>query len=191
MDRSAPSDDALAIRAAPTSALGAEELFAIRSLLDRAFGSDPEERFEEADWQHALGGLHVIAVLAGRIVGHASVVPRTLWLDGRPTRTGYVEAVATAPSFQGRGIGTAVMREAGRHLDASYELGALGTGEHGFYERLGWRTWQGPSFVRAPDGERRTPDEDGFILVLETRTTHQPLRFDVPIACDWRAGDVW
>jgi aminoglycoside 2'-N-acetyltransferase I len=191
VDQPAPSADALVIRLTPSGALAGEERTAIRALLDRAFGADPEERFEEADWQHALGGMHLIAEFSGQLVGHASVVPRTMWLGGRPTRTGYVEAVATEPAFRGRGIGTAVMREAARHIDAAYDLGALGTGEHGFYERLGWRTWQGPSFVRAPDGERRTPDEDGFILVLETPTTPQPLRLDGSIACDWRAGDVW
>ena len=163
----------------------------IRALLERAFGGDPDERFAEADWQHALGGLHFLAEIDGRIVGHASVVPRTLWIDDRAVRTGYVEAVAAAPEIQGRGVGTALMREAGRHIHDAYELGALGTGEHHFYERLGWRTWQGRSFVRAPDGERRTPDEDGYILVLETPRTPQPLRLGARITCDWRDGDVW
>ena len=168
-----------------------EDISAIRGLLDEAFGGDPEERFEEADWRHALGGLHFTAELDGRIVGHAAVVPRTLWIDGVEVRTGYVEAVATDPGRQGRGIGTALMREVGRHIEASYALGALGTGAHRFYERLGWQTWRGPSFVRTAEGERRTPDDDGFILVLETPTTPQPLRLDAAIACEWREGDVW
>ena len=179
------------IRQLPTDALAAAELAAIRELLDAAFGGDAEQRFDEADWEHALGGVHLVAELDGRLAGHASVVPRTLWIDGRPVRTGYVEAVATAPAMQGRGIGTALMRAAGRHIAAAYQLGALGTGEHGFYERLGWQTWLGPSSVRARDGERRTPDEDGYILVLETPSTPQPLRLDASIACDWREGDVW
>ena len=154
-------------------------------------GTMPRNGFAEEDWQHALGGLHVVAEMGGRIVGHASVVPRTLWVGDRPLRTGYVEAVATEPSAQGRGIGTALMRAAGAHIEGGYELGALGTGAHHFYERLGWRAWQGPSFVRAPDGARRTPDEDGDILILETPSTPQPLDVHSPIACDWRAGDVW
>ena len=61
-----------------------------------------------------------------------------------------------------------------------------------FYERLGWRTWLGPSSVRSPDGERRTPDEDGYILVLTTPSTPlEPLDLTLPIRCDWRVGDVW
>ena len=179
------------LRLAQTGELSTFDIAAIRALLDLAFGDDAEEGFTEDDWQHALGGLHVVAEIEGRIVGHASVVPRTLWIGDRPIRTGYVEAVATEPSSQGQGIGTALMRAAGAHIADGYELGALGTGAHQFYERLGWRAWQGPSFVRAPNQQRRTPDEDGYILVLETPSTPQPLDVNSPIACDWRDGDVW
>ena len=71
-----------------------------------------------------------------------------------------------------------------------FELGALGTGRHHFYERLGWLTWTGPAFVRTAEGTRRTPDEDGFILVLPTPASPQ-LDLAAPISCEWRPGDVW
>ena len=73
------------------------------------------------------------------------------------------------------------MQVIGRAIDAGYELGALGTGEIGFYERLGWRVWQGPTSVRTAVGERRTPDEDGGIMVLLTRAT-PPIDLDAPIS---------
>ena len=82
------------------------------------------------------------------------------------------------------------MTDATAYIRETFELGALGTGRHAFYERLGWRTWRGPAFVRTPDGSRRTPDEEGFILVLETAMS-PPLDLDSPISCDWRPGDVW
>ena len=66
----------------------------------------------------------------------------------------------------------------------------LGTGRHRFYERLGWQTWRGPTSVRAPEGMQRTPDEDGYILVLTTPSS-PPLDPAAPISCDWRVGDVW
>ena len=179
----------LMIRRAGTSELTVAGLAAIRSLLDAAFAPD-DPFFPESDWQHALGGLHCIALLDGQTVAHAAVVERELHAGERPLRTGYVEAVATAPALQGRGVGTLVMRAANEHILGSYELGALGTGEHGFYERLGWRTWQGPLFVRTPEVERRTLDEDGGIMVLSTPTTG-PLDLAAPLSCDWRAGDVW
>lgn len=159
--------------------------------MDEAFASDDEEeRFADSDWAHALGGLHFIASVDGIVVGHASVVQRELQVDGRPVRTGYVEAVATAPALQGRGVGTVVMRATNEHIRAEYELGALGTGEPGFYARLDWQTWRGPLFVRTPDAELPTPDEEGGILVLTTPSTG-PLDLSARLSCDWRPGDVW
>lgn len=159
--------------------------------MDAAFASEQEdERFADSDWDHALGGLHLIATLDGETLAHASVVARELHAGGRPIHTGYVEAVATLPAVQGRGIGTLVMGAADEHIRETYELGALGTGEHGFYARLGWQTWQGPLFVRTLDGPQRTPDEDGGIMVLTTPSTG-PLDLAAPLSCDWREGDVW
>jgi aminoglycoside 2'-N-acetyltransferase I len=162
---------------------------AIRQLLVEAFGSDEEERFEEDDWQHAMGGTHFVLDLDGEIVAHASVVERELHVDGNPVRTGYVEAVATAPQHQGTGLGTLLMTDVGAHIEDTYEMGALGTGSHHFYERLGWQTWRGPASVRTDTGSQRTPDEDGFILVLPTPSL--PVDLTRPISCDWREGDVW
>ena len=39
-------------------------------------------------------------------------------------------------------------------------------------------------------GERRTPDEDGYILVLPTLSS-PPLDLAATISCEWRPGDVW
>jgi aminoglycoside 2'-N-acetyltransferase I len=186
-DGDAPS---VSIRSVPTDALSPDEIDVIRALLDAAFWDEEDERFTEEDWEHSIGGLHVVLEIDGRIVSHASVVERELQVAGHPLRTGYVEAVATAPGFQGCGYGTRVMQLIGRAIDAGYELGALGTGEIGFYERLGWRVWQGPTSVRTAVGERRTPDEDGGIMVLLTRST-PPIDLRAPISCEWRPGDVW
>jgi len=186
-----PDGDApVSIRSLATDGLSPNEIEVIRAVLDAAFWDDEDERFTEEDWQHSIGGLHVVLELDGRIVSHASVVERELQVAGRPLRTGYVEAVATAPGFQGRGYGTRVLEVIGGAIDAGYELGALGTGEIGFYERLGWRVWQGPTSVRTAAGERRTPDEDGGIMVLVTRAT-PPIDLGAPISCEWSLGDVW
>ncbi len=126
----------------------------------------------------------------GQIVGHASVVERELHVDGRPLRTGYVEAVAVAPNRQGKGLGSIVMTDVTAYVREHFELGALGTGRITFYERLGWRTWKGPSSVRMPGGPQRTPEDDGYILVLPTPTSPE-LDLAAPISCDWRPGDVW
>lgn len=177
------------IRRVTTAELTAPEASGIRELLWAAFASD-EDGFSEEDWEHAIGGLHFVLERDGAIVAHASVVERLLHLDDRPLRTGYVEAVATIPERQGEGFGSRVMREVTAYIRDRFELGALGTGRHGFYERLGWLTWRGPSSVRTRDGMHRTPDDDGYILVLATPAS-PPFDLTAPISCEWRAGDVW
>jgi aminoglycoside 2'-N-acetyltransferase I len=82
------------------------------------------------------------------------------------------------------------MTEVNEHVVANFELGALGTGSQGFYERLGWQVWRGPTSVRTAEGEQPTPDEDGYVLVLLTPTS-PVLDLGAPISCDWRPGDVW
>jgi aminoglycoside 2'-N-acetyltransferase I len=159
----------------------------LRRLVDAAFRKG---HFSDHDWDHGKGGIHVIAEENGVAVSHASVVPRTLEIGGRPIRTGYVEAVGTWPRDQGRGFGTLVMQEIGDIIRERYELGALSTGEVSFYARLGWTLWRGPTAVRTAEGIERTPEDDGGIMILATSST-PPLNLDDEIVCEWREGDVW
>src|SRR4051794_14189575 len=82
-----------------------EELGEIRALMDAVFGAE----FSDDDWAHALGGTHALMRDGSALVAHGSVVPRSLLLDKRPLRVGYVEALGVAPEHQGRGYGAAVM----------------------------------------------------------------------------------
>ena len=162
------------LRRLPTPALTAPEREAIRALMDEAFrdDDDPDEAFSDDDWQHALGGTHVVLDVDGEILAHASVVERRLQVGELALRTGYVEAVATVARAPGRGVRDARDgRTSGTIIRAGFELGGLGTGAQHFYERLGWRVWPGPTFVRAPGGDRATPDDDGFVMVLRTPST--------------------
>jgi aminoglycoside 2'-N-acetyltransferase I len=178
------------MRRASTHELTNSEIDAIKALLHAAFEHDEHGRFTEEDWQHSIGGVHFLGELEGGIVAHASVVERSLHVAGVPIRTGYVEAVATVPRHQGRGFGTQVMREVNALIAAEYDLGALGTGSQGFYERLGWQIWRGHSHVRTPAGDEPTPDEDGYIMVLVAPSS-PAIDLEAPISCEWRPGDVW
>lgn len=157
----------------------------LRALLDAAFAG----AFSDEDWQHALGGHHALVWAEGRLVGHASVVPRRLWVGERMVQAAYVEAVAVLPGHQGRGLGTAAMRALEPVLDTS-ELGVLSTGQHHFYGRLGWERWRGSTWVREPGGDRRTPDEDDGIMVRRTSRTGS-LDLGVALICEPRSGDDW
>ena len=166
------------------------EIAAVRELLWAAFAG-VDGGMTEADWTHAVGGVHVLLELGGQIIGHASVVERELHVDDRPLRTGYVEAVAIDPRQQRSGFGSRLMREIGSHVAARFELGALATGSPGFYERLGWQRWTGPLLVRTFAGPLRTPEEDDGLLVLLTPTSPPGLDRSASISCEWRPGDVW
>jgi aminoglycoside 2'-N-acetyltransferase I len=182
--------DRTLVRRIGTDDLTVSEIAAIRQLLVAAFGSDEEEAFTDDDWAHAIGGLHFILVLNDQIVAHASVVERRLHVGDRALRTGYVEAVATAPDRQGAGFGSTLMSEVSDYIRGAFELGGLGTGRQAFYERVGWRTWKGPSGVRTSEGVRPTPEDDGYIMVLTTPSS-PPLERSATITCEWRPGDVW
>mgnify|MGYP006361481155 CR=1 FL=1 len=76
-------------------------------------------------------------------------------------------------------------------IRAGFELGALGTGRHSFYERLGWERWQGPTFVRTAEGDvRRTEEDDDGVMVLRTGPTAD-VDLTGPLVCEERPGDDW
>ena len=164
-----------------THELSGGELGAIRALLDAAF-----DDFAEADWRHALGGVHAIVRERGEIVAHGAVVERRLTHAGRALRTGYVEGVAVRADSRRRGHGAAVMRALERIIRERHEPGALSTTESGepFYRALGWRRWRGPTYA----GGARTPDDDGGVYVLPVGVS---IDLDGPLGCDLRDGDPW
>jgi aminoglycoside 2'-N-acetyltransferase I len=75
-------------------------------------------------------------------------------------------------------------------IQDGYELGALSTGTKAFYETVGWIPWRGQTFVAAPAGRQRTPDDDDSLMILRTPTS-PPLDLGGDLVCDWRSGDVW
>jgi aminoglycoside 2'-N-acetyltransferase I len=169
-----------------TAALDDAELAGVRALLDEAFGGD----FSDEDWQHALGGVHALVHVEGRLVGHGSVVRRQLRHGGRVLRAGYVEAVAVAPDQRRQGIASAVMDALEAVIRADHELGALSASEDGagLYAARGWLLWEGPTSVLTTEGSRRTPEDDGSVYVLPGP---EPVDPRGELTCDWRDGDVW
>jgi aminoglycoside 2'-N-acetyltransferase I len=170
-----------------TAEVPAAQLQEVRALLDVAF-----EDFGDEDWAHSLGGWHVLVTDAagGPVVSHAAVVARELEVDGRCWATGYVEAVATLPGRQGEGLGSAALEAVEAVIRSRFEVGALSTGRHTFYERLGWERWRGPTFVRHGGGTTRTEEDDDGVLVLRFGPS-AALDLDAPISCEDRPGDAW
>ena len=177
------------VRRATTDDLAPGEIEVLRRVMAAAWESN-DGAFTDSDWEHGTGGIHVLVEEGGQILSHGAVVERRLEIDGVPVRTGYVEAVATWPQHQRRGYASLVMREIGDIIRSQYPLGGLSTPVPGFYERLGWERWLGPTWVRTATGTERTPDDDGGIMVLRMPES-PPLDLTSSIACEWRDGDVW
>ncbi|MCW2581731.1 MAG: aminoglycoside 2-N-acetyltransferase [Klenkia sp.] len=177
----------LALRTAPTADLGDDGLDELHTFLDAAFAGD----FDDEDWSHALGGVHVLARRDGELVGHASVVARHLVTAGTTLRTGYVEAVAVAATARRQGVAGAVMTELERLVRGGFELGALAASQDGahLYESRHWTRWTGPLNVLTPEGVRA--GDDSWVYVLSTPATPVGLDATAPLACDWRRGSAW
>ncbi|MFF3017850.1 GNAT family N-acetyltransferase [Streptomyces sp. NPDC057939] len=194
-----------------TAGLGPGERREIRALLDAAFDGD----FADEDFEHALGGMHVLlregdpddphdthdpngpngpngpAGSAGALVAHGSVVQRRVLHGGRALRTGYVEAVAVRSDRRRRGLAGQVMAELERVIGGAYVLGALSASEAGaaLYEGRGWRPYPGRIGVLGPTGPERLADEEGSTYVWTPAGAAPPDptgRLDF----DWRDGDV-
>jgi aminoglycoside 2'-N-acetyltransferase I len=170
-----------------TADLPPADLAAARALLAHVFAGDS---FAEDDWEHALGGMHVMASARGTVVGHASVVQRRLTTGGRALRAGYVEGVGVHPAWRRRGIAGEMMGRVERVVRAAYDLGALGATDEAMtlYRGRGWQVWRGVLSAFTPSGIVPTPDEAGFVLVLPVAGG---LDLDAELTCDWRGGDVW
>jgi aminoglycoside 2'-N-acetyltransferase I len=174
------------LRTAHTADLDSAVLGAARALLDEAF----DDEVTEADWEHALGGVHALVWDGPVLIGHGAVIQRRLLHRGRALRAGYVEAVAVRPGRRGEGHGAAVMGALERVLRGAYDLGALAATDEGagFYAARGWKPWRGPSSALTPAGIRPTPGDDGCLYVFELAV---PLDRRGELTCDWRDGDVW
>ena len=149
-----------------------------------------EGDLDDHDWEHALGGMHALAWEGGELIGHASVIQRRLLHGGRALRAGYVEGVGVRADRQRTGVGAALMAPLERMIRGAYDLGGLGATDEAmpFYEARGWRRWEGRACALTPDGLVRTPDEEGWIYVLEAAV---PLDLGGELVADWRDGDVW
>jgi aminoglycoside 2'-N-acetyltransferase I len=161
-----------------------------RRMVIEAFGGE----FTDADWEHALGGMHALICHHGALIAHAAVVQRRLLYGDTALRCGYVEGVAVREDWRGQGLGHAVMDSAEQVLRGAYQLGALSASKAGrhLYTSRGWLPWRGPTSVLAPAGVTRTPDDDRSLFVLPVALpTTLELDTAAEIICDWRDGDVW
>lgn len=95
--------------------------------------------------------------------------------------------MATDPTWQGRGIGSAVLTRLADET-ADYQLRALSTARVSFYARLGWQRWRGRLAVRTAAGLHDTPEET--VMVLPTDLT-PALDLGRLLTAEPRGGGHW
>jgi GNAT superfamily N-acetyltransferase len=100
-----------------------------------------------------------------------------------------VEAVAVLPAYWRQGFGTQLMKQITQFCYDNYEISMLSTDEKHFYKKLGWRQFQGESFVRNGESEIRTVEEDEGLMLLPGKNcgTNEIRR----AICEPRSGDDW
>ena len=177
-----------------THELDRDTLAQVRRLLVEVFGPSRgrnADDFSEQDWQHSLGGIHVVAVDGDDLVGHAAVVQRVMITTGRTLRVGYVEGVGVRIDRQRGGIGGQLMAVLEGVIERAFDFGALSASDAAMamYAGRGWVSWRGPLSALTPDGMVPTPEEEGGVFVWNV----DDLGIDVSaeLTCDWRAGDLW
>lgn len=178
---------AIRLRTAHTADLAPAELRAARTLLEDAFDGD----FRDEDWDHGLGGLHVLVHDERGLAAHGSVIQRRVLHAGRSLRVGYVEAVGVRADVRRTGLGGRVMAELERIIEGAHPLGALSASEDGaaLYTARGWQLWPGRVCALTPDGVVRLPDEEGTTFV-RPGTALGSLDPAHDLVFDWRDGDV-
>ena len=176
-------DENLKLEVIHADQLAPERVAEVHALCNRAYGTNLEPLFRTF-----RDATHVIGWWGPAIVSHAMWVTRWLQPGNRPPlRTAYVEMVATEPQFQRRGFAAAVMRRLASAIN-DFELGGLSPAEPTLYEKLGWVFWQGPLYIRMPEGLIAT--SEGTIMILRLPKT-PPLDLTLPLSAEWREGELW
>jgi len=117
---------------------------------------------------------------AGRWLGNAGTLTRTLGTTRGPMRVLGLLDVATLPETRGRGLGAAVVRAAWGPVDAGRVSACLfETGEaRAFYEKLGARVIDNPLVnTLAEGGVDRQPFADPWAMIY-------------PAEADWPTGEI-
>jgi aminoglycoside 2'-N-acetyltransferase I len=178
-----PTSDTLQIEVLTANQLTPNQQVEIHALCNLAYDEDLEELFKTFS-----NPTHVLGWQGTTIVSHAMWVTRWLQVDKQPPlRTAYVEMVATEPGLQRRGFASQVMRHLANEI-LDFDMGGLCTGSPSFYTKLGWVFWQGPLFIRTPNGLLPTPEEK--VMILQLPKTPQ-LDLTLPLSAEWRDGELW
>jgi predicted acetyltransferase len=139
----------------------------IRELLCRCFPADVEYFSRSRGWHGSYPAFSVIIHYDSRLVGHLSVVMRTVSVGSHDVRVGGVQNVCVAPGSRGAGllapIMVAAMREAGLRNAEFGLLFCLPALQHA-YQRCGWSRVSDRQIHADMDG--KAVDRDGKNIAM-------------------------
>ncbi|HGV3503387.1 TPA: GNAT family N-acetyltransferase [Providencia stuartii] len=169
-----------------TSQLTDDEKDTLFDMLFVGFEGD----FTRDDFEHALGGMHVLAYDQHRIVGHVAIIQRHMAINDKPISVGYVEAMAVLESYRRQGIGRELMSMTNTIIGNCYQLGLLSASDEGFhlYQSLGWKVWKGSLFELRQGAYVRSEGEEGGVMGWSRDNS---IEFTESLYCDFRGGDQW
>ena len=161
---------------------------AIATLVEAAFGSRSEARFV-ADVRAApqfIPDLSLVAEVDGEIVGHVMISYAELRRPDAVIPVASLAPLAVAPSFQGQGIGSALVRAAVAAAEAQGEPMVVVQGDPRYYRRFGFE-WSAPHGIemQLPDW---APPEAAQVLRLHGYDPTWRGRVVYPVAFDDGGG---
>ena len=145
---------------------GDEDVGAIATIVAAAFGSSAEavlvERIRASDRYRPDYAL--VATIDGAVVGHVMVSDVDLCDGGERRRILSLSPLAVDPTHQGAGIGSALVREVARRVDADGHPLIVLEGSPAYYGRFGFEDSRGHGIrIHLPDW---APPEAGQVVRL-------------------------
>lgn len=128
----------LTIRPETPADIAAIEAVTAAAFLNAAHTSHTEQFIVNALRKAGKLSVSLVAEQSGQLVGHVAVSPVSI-SDGTTGWFG-LGPISVLPADQGRGIGSALMREALRVLQEMGAAGCVLLGEPEYYGRFGFRT---------------------------------------------------
>jgi putative acetyltransferase len=89
-----------------------------------------------------------VAIHEGKVIGHVAISP--VRVSGSDLGWYGLGPVSVLPSYQGRGIGSALIMDALLELSTSGAAGCVVLGEPAYYERFGFKAHTGLTLPHAP-----------------------------------------
>jgi len=103
-----------------------------------AFGGDYEAALLELLWSESKAVVSLIGAIEGRIVGHVAFSRVVIEGDGSGRHASGLAPLSVHPEFQGRGVGSALVRRGLQECQAAGIDAVVLLGDPGYYSRFGF-----------------------------------------------------